>query len=171
MTSTFFQLLNRKPINIREINRQVFEELKKCLPKNWEIIFKLKDNLVNKPPDNSDITKYEWIIAYFSDSSKYNLAYLFNEDLKKPLSARKYPVLPLNHYSLSISLDSEILILSEYQDNNTDTRTSKSYSLSQVKKVYICKINDKAISQLLKESMNEREQTVIKLRQKENQKK
>lgn len=163
MSSTFFQLLVRKPVNITEINRQISDELKRCLPKGWGIIFKLKDNLKNKTPDNSDISNYEWIVSDFSDSSKYDIAYIFNEDLKKPLSSRRYSEMPIEHYILSISIDSELFILSVNQNINKDPRNSPTYSLSRVKKGYICSIDDNAISRIIREALNEKEQSVIKI--------
>lgn len=162
MSSSFFQLLRTKPNNINEINRQVSEELKNSLPKGWGIIFKLKDNLKYRAPDSSDILCYEWIIADFSDSTKYDLAYLFNEDLKKPFASRRYPELPLNHYSLSISLDSESFYLSEYQNNSNPNIPLPNIS-SRIKRGYFCTINDNSIPRLIRAVINDKEQTVIKI--------
>lgn len=162
MSTTFFQLLLYKPNNITEINHQISEELKKSLPKGWGIIFKIKDNLKYKSPDPLDILCYEWIIADFSDSTKYDLAYLYNEDLKKPLASRRYPELPLDHYSLSISIDNELFILSEFQNTNNSRAPMPNIS-TRIKKGYICIIDDNAISRLIREMLNDKEQSVIKI--------
>lgn len=162
MSSPFFQLLLTKPNNINEINRQVSEELKKSLPKGWGIIFKPKDNFKNRSFDKSDILSYEWILADFSDPSKYDIAYLFSEDLKKPLDSRRYTELPLDHYSLSISIDNESFILTEYQ-NDPNARYSPPNSSSRVKKGYLCIIDDNAIARIIRAAINDKEQTVIKI--------
>lgn len=162
MSAQVFPLLLKKPHNISEINRLISEELKKCLPKGWGIIFKLKDNLKYKSPDPTDILCYEWIIANFSDTTKYDLAYLFSEDLKKPLASRRYQELPLEHYSLSISLDSESFFLSEYK-YDADTKVPLPNISSRIKKGYFCTIDDNSIPRLIRAVINDQEQTVIKI--------